>query len=54
MVPLALALCLEFYLVSQIIADGWLSRVAAAAVFAFVVLVWFVLPRSRSLQRLLT
>jgi hypothetical protein len=54
MMPLAIALCLEFYLVSQIIADGWLSRIAATAVFAFVVVAWFVLPRSRSLQRLLS
>ena len=53
MAPLALALCLEFYLVSQIVADGWLSRIAATVVFAFIVFFWYVMPRSVSLQRLL-
>lgn len=52
MAPLCVGLCLEFYLVTLAIAEGWIAQVSAFALFALFVLLWFVLPRARSLQRL--
>lgn len=44
MAPLAVALCLEFYLVGRLIFDAdWLAP-AAMGLFAFLVLLWVLLP----------
>jgi hypothetical protein len=53
MLPLAVSLCLEFYLVGRIILGGMLAPILAVVVFAVYVVLWFVLPRSARLQRLL-
>jgi hypothetical protein len=54
MLPLAAAVCLDFYLIARILLLGALAPLCAAALFGVFVLLWFVLPRSRSLQRLLS
>jgi len=47
MVPLAVAICLEFYVVAGlVVAAGWARLLAAALGLVFAVL-WFVLPRLR-------
>jgi hypothetical protein len=52
MLPLAVGLCLDFYLVGYLILhSGWMA-VPAGGLFAAFVALWFVLPRSRRLQRL--
>jgi hypothetical protein len=52
MVPLAIALCFDFYLImAMVVSEAWISMIAAAC-FAFIVLFWFVLPRVDSLKRL--
>jgi hypothetical protein len=45
--PLALSLCLEFFLVSRIIIGGTGASLFAAILFALFVILWFVLPRMR-------
>jgi Family of unknown function (DUF6328) len=50
MVPLAISLSLDFYLVALVITHEHLVSLLGAAMFAFFVLLWFVLPRSRGLQ----
>src|SRR5207237_5558269 len=51
MVPLALSLCLDFYLIGRIITGREEFAVASAALFVVLIGLWFVLPRSRKLQR---
>jgi hypothetical protein len=51
--PLAIALSIEFYVISRIVLDGPLAPVLATIVFAVCVFLWFVLPRSSSLQRIM-
>ena len=46
MVPLALAICIDFYLVAHVIESGALVPVLAVALFATIVILWFVLPRA--------
>jgi hypothetical protein len=53
MLPLAVSLCLEFYVVGRIILGGTVAPILAVAVFAVYVVLWFVLPRSSMLQRLI-
>jgi hypothetical protein len=53
MLPLAVALSLDFYLVMLAIAEGTWIPLVGAACFAFIVLFWFILPRADSLQRLM-
>ena len=53
MVPLAIGISLEFYLIGTVIVDGALARVLAAVLFALFITLWFVLPRAKRLQRLL-
>src|SRR5438093_8268516 len=48
MVPLALSICIEFYLVGRVIEDGVLVPLGAAFLFAVFVGLWFVLPHVRS------
>ena len=50
MFPLALGICLDFYLIASIIVGRWAS-VLASGLFAIYVVLWFVLPRMRRLQR---
>jgi hypothetical protein len=52
MPPLALSICLEFYLVSRIILGGWGAWLLAAAIFTVFVVLWFVLPRVWALNQL--
>lgn len=52
MPPLALSLCVEFYLVARIITDGGIASIAAALLFAIFLALWFVLPRLEALKRI--
>ena len=47
MVPLAVAICIEFYLVGHVIYPGPVMRVVASVLFALIVILWFVMPRIR-------
>jgi len=47
MVPLAIGICIDFYLVGRVIYPGPVMPVLAAALFVTIVLVWFVFPRTR-------
>jgi hypothetical protein len=53
MAPLAVAICLEFYLVAQAIAPSPLVAWPAAGLLAIYLLLWFVVPRARRLQDLI-
>jgi hypothetical protein len=46
MVPLAIGICIDFYLVGHVIYPGALISVLAAALFATIIILWFVLPRA--------
>jgi hypothetical protein len=52
MLPLAIAICIEFYLIAGIIIGGS-AALLAAALFAIFLIFWFALPRVRALERLL-
>src|SRR5215813_9804542 len=54
MIPLALGICIDFYLVARIITGGYIVPLLAAPLFLIFILLWFVLPRWQSLQRLLS
>ncbi|MDB6124617.1 MAG: hypothetical protein JWQ71_3610 [Pedosphaera sp.] len=45
MAPLALGICIDFYLVSHVIYPGTIIPWLATALFAFIITLWFVLPR---------
>ncbi|MDB6110702.1 MAG: hypothetical protein JWR69_2452 [Pedosphaera sp.] len=51
MAPLAVSICIDFYLVGHVIYDGFLVPLLAALLFATIITLWFVLPRVRSLMR---
>src|SRR5215216_5468476 len=54
MLPLALSLCMEFYLISQIIlGDELLSLLISIGLFALFIILWLVVPRMQGLQRAL-
>jgi len=54
MFPLMLALGLEFFLIARLITNNvWLSLLLALALVSIFSTLWFLLPRSRNLQRLL-
>jgi hypothetical protein len=53
MVPLALALCLDFYLIGQLIVAGPWAHAFAWAAFAVLLFLWGIFPRVRSLHRAL-
>ncbi len=53
MLPLAVGICVDFYLIAALILGGSAAPLAAAALFAVFVLFWFVLPRARGLRRLI-
>ena len=50
MVPLAVGICIEFYLVAHIVLSGILVPLLAVALLAVFVACWFVLPRVRAVQ----
>ncbi len=54
MIPLALGICIDFYLVARIITSGVVIPLLAIPLFLVFIMLWFVLPRWRSLQRLLS
>jgi Family of unknown function (DUF6328) len=45
MAPLALSICIDFYLVGHIITKSTFIALLATGLFAFIVALWFVLPR---------
>ena len=54
MVPLAISVCIEFYLISRLIINNIaLSLLFAIAMFALFLLFWLVLPRNETLRRLI-
>jgi amino acid permease len=53
MVPLAISICLDFYLIGWIILQSQLAALLAAFLVCIFALLWFVLPRTRALQHLL-
>ena len=53
MPPLAVSLCAEFYLIARVITDRTVASILAAALLAVFLLLWFLLPRARRLQRVL-
>ena len=53
MPPLAVAISLDFYLIARVVLNSRLVPVFAALLFAIYLMLWFVLPRSRRLERLL-
>ena len=53
MLPLAVGICLDVYLVSRIITDSASAAgVLAGGLFAVIIGLWFVLPRRRVLRKL--
>jgi hypothetical protein len=50
---LAISMALDFYLIARIILDNTLAPLVAAALFALLVLCWFVLPLVKSRRRVL-
>src|SRR5206468_2679741 len=53
MLPLALAICIDFYLVAHVIVEGTVPAILAGGLFAILALLWFVVPRVRIMQRML-
>jgi hypothetical protein len=53
MVPLALSICAEFYLVGRIILGSSVVALLATALFALFIALWFVVPRVQILQRII-
>lgn len=53
MAPLALGICLEFYLIARVIIGTRLVALAAVGLLAVFILLWFVLPRAQALQKTL-
>ncbi len=52
MVPLAISICIDFYLVGQVIYHGTLIPLLTTALFVTIIFFWFVMPRFHSLSRL--
>lgn len=52
MPPLAIGVCIEFYLIGRIILHSSLAALPAAILLCVFVLLWFALPRARVLQRI--
>lgn len=53
MLPLALGICLDFYLIAGILFSGWISALLTAGLLGVFVALWFLLPRATALQRIL-
>ena len=54
MLPLAVSVCLDFYLIARIILESPLAAAVTGALVGILVLLWLVLPRARTLQRFLS
>lgn len=54
MAPLALGICLDFYLIARVIIGTRLVALLSVGLFAIFILLWFVLPRARALQKTLS
>ena len=54
MAPLALAICLDFYVVAWLIVEHRLAAVLAASLLAVFFCLWFLLPRIRRVRERLT
>lgn len=54
MLPLALGICIDFYLIARIIVGTPVVALPAAILLAIFILLWFALPRVESLKRLIT
>lgn len=54
MLPLAVSICLDFYLIARIILESPLAAAVTGALVGILVLLWLVLPRARTLQRFLS
>ena len=52
MLPLAISICLDFYLIARIILQSSLAALLAAGLICIFGVLWFVLPRARALQHL--
>ena len=53
MLPLAIGICLDFYLIARTILEGGvLVPILAALLLAVFLVLWFVLPRVRSIERI--
>jgi hypothetical protein len=53
MLPLALSICIDFYLIGQAVTDWSGFAFLSALLFFFLAIMWFVLPRAQNLQRLI-
>jgi hypothetical protein len=53
MLPLALGICIEFYLIADVLLGRAVSALLAGLLFAVFMFLWFVLPRARRLRSLL-
>ena len=53
MAPLSVALCLDLYLIGQLIVDASIAKAVAWAAFALLVFFWGVFPRFRFLRHAL-
>jgi uncharacterized BrkB/YihY/UPF0761 family membrane protein len=52
MLPLAVAICLDFYIIARLILhQSFWSGVLAGALFLFFMVLWFVLPRMKPQPR---
>lgn len=54
MLPLAVGICIDFYLIARIILDGFIATILTAALFIVFIFFWFALPRTESLKRLIS
>src|SRR4029450_7188130 len=52
MLPLAVSLCIDFYLIAQVILNVIVAAWLATALFALLIPVWFVVPGRASLHGL--
>ncbi len=53
MIPLAIGICLEMYLIAEVILRSPLSAVVASVLFGVIIAFWFVLPRSHTWRNFL-
>ncbi len=53
MIPLALGICLDFYLIAAVILAKGPAVLFASALFAAFFILWFVMPRARTLRRII-
>jgi hypothetical protein len=51
MPPLAIALCIDFYLVAQLMLGDFPALLLTLALFAVFTLLWYVLPRIGEVRR---